>query len=693
MKIKRFAGKLSKLLILPVLVACVLLTQQGCLKEVVPDNYYTFTGETVADFLSNREESFSDFIYVLKKADIWGEMKTYGNYTCFAPTNDAFEAFYKEKSNLKVNKDAGKTYSSVTDLSKEECDTVAFTHIIRSLFYCKDLIDGALPYPNIMDRYLVYTTDSARNEDDTTKIKVVYRLNGKSTIIERDDSVQNGVVQIIDKVLSPSNSTLPNVMALDPSIKLFNEALVATGMIDSLTIYMDATYRSPSYDSITYGAKTGVKYHTGLEDDTGIFPEHRYFKFTAFVETDSLFNAKNIYTLEDLRNYITPILVESCGADPNAPDTDRRNPLNMFVSYHLLPEQLFYDQFNISQPEFTDGYTHWDAIDIEDYYETMQPHTLMRISYPKTGGHYINRKGAPRAENGKGVEVRGVRIYDPAEDIIMKSKFKDQADASSAINGVYHYIDDILIYDKKTREETLNVRIRIMCNTMSPDFINSGARGRASTDVNGNYTVGFLKGFCKNVVRSDETELWVRYRNNSFTCFFGDEMTIMGVYDVTFRLPPVPTAGTYELRFYYCAMETDQFNSDRGVVQFYLNGDPCGIPVDLRINQTNPKVTGDGKVVNEDDDPDYIRQKEKAMHSRGYMLGMDSYTTQRGGGVNLCWGREDCLRKIVTTDYFYPDKDYFFRIRLLTDNGCCPFNCIELVPKSIFAGDIPEDRH
>ena len=44
----------------------------GCLDEQAPGNYYTFTGETVSDFLTNREDYFSSFIEILKRARLWG---------------------------------------------------------------------------------------------------------------------------------------------------------------------------------------------------------------------------------------------------------------------------------------------------------------------------------------------------------------------------------------------------------------------------------------------------------------------------------------------------------------------------------------------------------------------------------------------------------------------------------------------
>lgn len=663
----------------PLAAMCLLLTQQSCLEEYAPGNYYTFTGNTVASFLESEgyKEDFTYFVEVLKRAEIWGEMRTYGTYTCFAPTNAGFEDYFKEKG-----------VSSVAELTKEQCDTIAKTHICNSLFYCKDLVVGALPYPNRLDRYLVYTCDSATDEHG--KMDIVYRLNQQSTIVERDDSVQNGVVQIVDRVLSPSNKMLPDVMELDPNIRLFVEALKATKMTDSLTAYMDDEYELhiPSYDSID--PSKGIRYATGMEtNQIGIFPEHRYFKFTAFVETDSVFESYGITSLQDLVDYVTPIYEESFpSATYDKNDyTDRNHPLNRFVSYHLLPEQMAYNEFNISQKELTDYYVEWANIDIEDIFETMMPHSIMRLSSPKVGGRYINRKGA-----GKTLVEPGVRVFSPSESAKAGDAVLDQ----TAINGVYHYIDKLLLYDKKTREETLNTRLRIMCQTLSPDYINSGARGRLSSDVNGNWTMGFKPGFCKNVQLSEETQAWVRYRNNTFTCFFGEEITIMGRYDVTFRLPPVPTEGTYELRMYMCTMKDSGmqgFTSDRGVVQIYLNDVPQGIPVDLRLNQLDVAVTGDGKKANKSDDEEVLRAKERAMHSRGYMLAPDSYSAQ--GSINLRWDREDCLRKIIATDYFYPEVDYFIRIRLVLDNptACCPFNMIELVPKSIYAGDIPEDTH
>jgi len=659
--VKRVLGKFTAV----ALLSGSMFAVSSCMDDIAPGNYYTFTGETVADFLENNEEEFSNFIHVLKGANIWGEMRTYGEYTCFAPVNSAFDSYL-----------ASKGLSSVDQLTKEECDTIAFTHIIKNLFYCTDIGEGSLPFPNMLDRYLTYTCDSTH--DESGEMKVVYRINKAAIIIERDDSVQNGVVQIVDQVISPSNRFLPDVIKEDPNTTLFYKALVATHLHDSLVAYIDENYVTPSYDSITVSANTGVHYYTGYETECGIFPEKRYFKFTAFVETDSVFAAHGITTLDELKAYAKTVYDESYPQDAGLYDddlTDRRNPLNRFVSYHLLPEQMGYNEFNVSTATETgqtlvNNYVGWAYQDIEDFFETMMPYSIMRISTPYTdkNNRYINRKGV-----GSSPVVRGTRVLAPSETSI------DQ----TALNGVYHYLDDILTYDKNTRENTLNCRIRVVCSTMSPDFINSGARGHLSTS----YTVGFKKGFAKNVTHSDETQYWVRYRGTNFSCFFGDEITIRGIYDISFRLPPVPVSGTYELRMYECTL-AGSGHCDRGVVQIYLNGNPCGIPVDLTIDGSDSSV---GWISDEElGDEASIIANDKALHNQGYMKAMDSYNPNPS-----LIGRSDCFRKIITTDYFYDNVDYWMRIRLVLDNpeAVCPFNTIELVPKSVYAGATPEDRH
>ena len=105
--------------------------------------------------------------------------------------------------------------------------------------------------------------------------------------------------------------------------------------------------------------------------------------------------------------------------------------------------------------------------DPEDFYETMCPGTIMRFCSP-SAGLFINRKGLQNKAT-----IRGVKVLSPSE-----SGVTDQ----SALNGVYHYIDRPLVYSTEVRDNVLNCRIRVDGTTMSPDFMNAGARGHFGED-------------------------------------------------------------------------------------------------------------------------------------------------------------------------------------------------------------------
>lgn len=638
-----------------VCVSLLIMNVTGCFEENHPGTYYTFTGETIADYLSNRESYFSSFIEVLKKAGLWGEMRTYGEYTCLAPTNEAIEIFLKEKN-----------LSSVSELTVKECDTIARTHIIANEFYLTDLIEGALPYPNMLDRYLIYTCDSTATAESN---KVIYRINRSAIILERDDTLQNGAMHVVDRVIQPSNSFLPDVMKEDSTISLFYQALIATGLSDSLVKHIDPKYIEPGEDSCTTGYFREVT--SSGEREFKLWPAKRYFKFTAFVETDEVYKAHGINNLEDLAAYAKKIYDDSYPSDAYQYDddyTNRKNPLNRFVSYHLLPYGLNYNDMNFTDPQIVRNCIKPADIDMEEFYETLAPHTIMRISTPHYQGNtspFINRKGPAKA-----VQVRGAMVMSPSQG------FMDQ----TALNGQYHYIDDIISYSKETRENTLNTRIRISSGTLSPDLVNSGARTRP---VGSNrIATCFKAGFLANFDYKEEVPVVFRNLAGTYNCYYGGELVMEGIYDVTMKLPPVPTGATYEIRLSYYA------NEGRGVSQIYLNDVPCGIPLDLRLTGDNPKVgwISDSELGDEES----INAHDHAMHNRGLMKGIDSYQ-----GYDIQRDRVNMLRSILATEYMEPEKDYYLRIRQVLDNDRTTFQTdnIEIVPKSVYQGLTPEDRH
>ena len=81
-------------------ILAVLLSIVACSDEIDKSNRYTFTGETVADYLLNRSDRYSHFISLLKRAGLFSLLNTYGQYTLFLPDNEAVEKFVQEKDSI-----------------------------------------------------------------------------------------------------------------------------------------------------------------------------------------------------------------------------------------------------------------------------------------------------------------------------------------------------------------------------------------------------------------------------------------------------------------------------------------------------------------------------------------------------------------------------------------------------------------
>lgn len=641
-------------------VCCGLVaTLSACVDndDDVPMNYYSSTKMTAAEFLEDRPEMFSEFIGILKRTPYFSMLSTYGTYntagllkyTLFAPTNEGIDRYLKSMG-----------YSSIDQIPVATCDTLARTHIIKKgAFFTTDLSEGALPELNMADSYIVLSSDS----DVTNENKLIYYINKNSRVVEYNDSVTNGVVHVLNNVISSSSLLLADKIAEDPTLTLFNEALHLTGMADSLVKYIDETY-SCGDDSVHTGVMVRCTSGSALYTRS-FWPEKRYFKYTAFVEPDSVYRVHGINNMDDLKAYAKRIYDETFPEDAGLYDEDfrhRKNPLNRFVSYHLLPRIGQYNSWVVSG-DLREHCWYTSLSDPEEFYETMCPGTIMRFAGP-SAGLFINRKGLQNK-----FSVRGVKVLSPSE-----SGSIDQ----NALNGVYHYLDDILAYTTEVRDKVLNCRIRVDATVLSPDFMNCNGRGRYGEDI----LTGFKNQFITDWKVSDETYVGVHSDVGYWNSYQANAVCISGVFDVAFKLLPVPS-GTYEIRLGYTVGE------ERGVVQVYLNNEPCGIPVDLRVYGPDPVI---GWVEDTDDAEENIAN-DKAMHNRGYMKGMDSY--RPWDADNPLRSNNWNLRRVLATKYLDSNQTYYLRFRQVLDDPdrYWSFDYIELCPKSVYGSPEGEDTH
>lgn len=692
-----------KFLAAAVLVAtAVQMTIVSCSDDPGADSYYTKTDEYAADFLKNNSDRFSLYLTILERATGNAEkplrlidlLGAWGSYTVFAPTNEAVEKYL-----------AARGLASVEELSKEDCDTIALTSIIdQAAYFTTDVDNDTYDQLNMLDRPLTISSQEA--EDGS----LLMLINKTAQIIQADDSVGNGVVHTISSVINANNMMIGDALAADSSITLFTAALEFTHMSDSLLKFVDDSY-SVGSDSIDW-TNDKLVLHTAAEYDNVAYMKKRFFKYTIMVERDEVFEARGIRTIDDLRAYAKQVYDEVYPEDADITDeTDRRNSLNRFVSYHILPFQASYYQltcydFDGSERDGLVSNFDYRKSDVCDWYETMMPFSLMKFSFV-TGtqkGLYVNRRGVQSRADYYHIFRRGAKVASVDESTV------DQ----TAINGVYHYIDDILTFSKDVRDVVLNERLRFDASTLSPDFITSGARGhRPSSGAKDNryalsqsstkavtntaHCLGFKAGAATNFTFNNNTHIHIRPRYLNFWSYEGDEMTVKGKFDFIIKLPPVPS-GTWEVRFMTCVGFTS-----RGIMQAYLrdgedgNWVPQGIPFDMRPSgETLFGYMADNNIGGDE----ALDAYDKQIHNLGWMKGPNNYgsgdaNSGGGGGGTKFRNQNNTIRKVIGTFTSDGKTHHYLRLQQKMDSeeNEMNFDFLELCPSSIYNNtEQAEDR-
>lgn len=708
------------------IISAIQIVFVSCDDDPGVENYYTSTKEYASDFLQNRPDQFSDYIQILNRATgetgnlrLLNLLGTYGQYTVFAPNNEAVRKYL-----------VGKGLESVDQLTKEDCDTIALNSIIENgMHFISDFSQGTYPQLNMLSRIMKVSTDSA-----TVNGKIVLDITvNNAKMFHYDDSVSNGVVHTMSSIVGTSNEAISDVLCQDSTLSIFAEALKVTGMSDSLVATRDYSY-SVSPDSTDWTNKA-LCLHTAAEYDNVAYMKERLFMFTAFVETDEVYERYGITNLAELDEYAHKLYDDMYPEDAGVTDpTDRRNALNRFVSYHILPLKGDYYKLTAVDGDQKDQATSPSItkciarrkIDICDWYETMMPHSLMKFSFPSGTqyGLYINRRGVQSRPDYRGTFVRGAKIMTAGD--LTGDKTNEDPLVTTAVNGMFYKIDDIIAYDRNTQTVVLDERLRFDTSTLSPDFLTSGARGHYARNgagsKNGKYApggqqsdpltnnatcLGFKAGSAKNFLFEDaKTHIHVRNRFIDFWSYEGDELIVKGQFDFAIKLPPVPE-GDYEVRMMTCV----GFSS-RGIMQAYIGKSnekietfedvkskidlkPQGIPFDMR--PSGEVLFGYTSDTNLGDD-DAIQAFDKSIHNNGWMKGPGSYLSGSAGWSDIKTSfrnQNNTIRKVLGHFSTNGKEDVYLRLQQKMESSENEMNLdyIEIVRSSVYNNEYyPEDR-
>ena len=679
-----FKGILGGLLI-AMLTPLNTLLLTSCSDEPDSEYFYTFTGEMMSDWLTSPDRpQYSEFAEIVERAGLMDLLATYGHYTCFAPSNEAVDKFLQ-----------GRGLSSVSQLSDADCDTIARTHLVSYMYTTYDMIGHKLPTVNMLNRYLA----TEPGFDNDSNAVIVLEGLAKIKFDLKDDSVENGIMQPIDMVIEKSNSYITDLMRENPKISTFYSALVATGVINDVMLVEDENYNPKDYEP--YYAASG-DYETNKKKYEA--PDSKKYGYTFFIEPDELLESKYGIQKGDLRalyDLACSIYDEVYPKDVSAPGhsfenlTDSVNPLRRFIQYHIL-NKIAAGVDDLTPQEIPNKANFEGAIGIDetrvnpsDWHYTLLPHRMLKVDKvtvskylggSKRGQRYINRR------NDAKFKFLGQRI-EPNDD-----EYKHDG-----INGHYFYVDDIVAFSKDVQDKIHNQRIRMDFNTVFPEFITNGLRilGDPWQSDSGEEKYGrmwkFPEGYLDGVTFSNCIFTW-RRPVAMYNIYMWDEFALKGNYDFTFRLPPVPFDGEWQIRLGFTAQDS------RGVAQIYIDGVPQGIPLDMTQRMNSEFYIGDD-FISSIDDYDALSAEEKAEYIKS-MKNLGVYTYPRsmycdnGGSGNRGWDLvyDIGMRKIISQSYIDCNQDHYMRIRVASDgkqgnDNEFALDFLELVPKSVYGAD------
>lgn len=677
----------------------------SCSEEIDDSNLYTFTGQTVIDYLRS-DSTLSDIAKISDRAGMSDRLSAYGTYTCFAPTNEALKVYIDSLYNDKKSDNHNGLYAGEVPADSvmnrlwksEKCDSL-----------CKDIIESHVTGQKKTTNDFLTGADITMmlgNTHTPKRVNGEITMDGTTHFIKTDQEVENGIVQVIDRLFYRSTNYIIDEMDAMGCYGLWVEALRKTG-IDKI---LQENIRTKGISWFNIEPETKYPFAD--------YPTKCKVGFTIFAEPDEVLKKEGINTFADLvaranqeyancKNWYS--YVEDAGINVSTGNdyTNQWNALNMFIRYHILHYALSTDKLVYSFNELKD-------MDVYEYVRTLLPGTMFKLTGIKDpGGNVgeirINRQlNTPTLTSDPGNTNRNGTAYLEANQVIDEGILVGNSKINSrqASNGYVHPISGVLAYKETVPNKVLNERLRFEFMSLFDESMTNRYRGYTGADLKSFFgrtdrnitAVRIPEGYFENMViyNGDASRVYYLTKdqangNYGYDCwndYQGDELYCKGAYDFAIKLPPVPKDGTYELRFGYVN------NGLRTIVQFYLGHSsdrstmtPCDIPLDQNVDLksttvgwTDPNTDGDnGAAV------------DKAMHNRGWMRGPNYFSNKKYGEGSTARFKSDGgqhhIRRVVTKQYFKQGEENWFRCKTaMPENTEAEFELdyIELVPVNVY---------
>ena len=690
-----------------VFLVMMLLLLSSCSDRIDKRDMYTFTDITVADYIRSCPQlsTFARLMDMSQLSDrtqstVGSLLGVYGNYTVFAPTNEAI----KEYLDAYYGTDCYEVDTLPQEVLRKLVNTCVVDMGKGNALRMNSVREGYLSKATINGVHLYFGFGDYGNGATVS-------ISELSHLIKTDILTCNGYVNIIDHVIQPGPSTLPGLIAQTDNLSIFSRLLDVTSWADSMLVYSDDKYQG----SAGYG--------------------YRLLHFTAFVETDSVFEADwnvpapqwdedgNMTNWNDILDVIRKHCVELSPEATDADMTSSDNAVNRFVSYHLLPFWGNYSEWSTLKGEYgTNRYLYDKGLGKYPamggnppshavfYYQTMgKPNRLVQLTYlpqPDKEGVYINRHSLYDPSYGGdwqelSCDRRGV--------LVLPDNGNRQQHAP---NGIYYPIDHVMTYDSDVPNKVLNTRLRYNPIMNLPELMTLQSLSRLDSyypvpdQLTTNISTANMNLYEAKGSYASTTVEYRQFRLTPSIAAIGDKVTV--------KLLPVPYEGEWEVRIsdlngiYHCFIgnSPDASMQDLGIKNWIV--DYMWLPP-KEYNYPHPNNPSRlGFVV-----PDSTQAMEinkqcrehgimKLPYGYGYLETIgQAYRSARTYNYVTKWDEGNItstgtrLRFIVYRGHMSPDQDYWLRLQLLSKSAygdIWRMNLIELVPRSVYDNpERPED--
>jgi uncharacterized surface protein with fasciclin (FAS1) repeats len=206
------------------LVIGLLIIVFGCVKTIEDEGSFEVKEEQLMYEILMERDDMKKTIEAAQKVYVWDLLKTFGTYTFFAPTDDAWDK-YLQRNDL----------SSIDEIENETLEAIFEYHILSVEKLTLILQNG------MMDE-----SDSTVNGDllymDLTKGLDNIMVNNKALITQGNIEAWNGVIHVVDNVLDPPVMNVEEYLMNDDKYSRFYQFLKTNGAADTLSMLKADVY-------------------------------------------------------------------------------------------------------------------------------------------------------------------------------------------------------------------------------------------------------------------------------------------------------------------------------------------------------------------------------------------------------------------------------------------------------------------